>query len=121
MLHEVKENHPWITDLRKGDRQCPWLSNGLNCVWKDGHPNTLCHEVSHDQTGLQVHERVWTLPAGIHKIEKPYLAPSIAIRIKMVDELLGSISYIVTGHLRAEETWERVAAILGGLREELNV
>lgn len=53
------------------------------------------------------------------EIDEQKLA-SIAKRIKMIDEMLGSISHITTGQgSRAQNTWDRAASILADLRDEL--
>jgi len=53
MKFAEKQNHPWVTDMRRGDKPCRWvLPNGdgfLCCTWREGHPETLPHEIVSDQ------------------------------------------------------------------------
>lgn len=53
MLSSEKDNHPWGTDMRRGDVQCPFVTpndNGvLCCIWREGHPADLPHETAYNQ------------------------------------------------------------------------
>jgi len=52
---EEKRNHPWVCDISRGDRQCRWVlpnasdAGFLCCTWREGHPDTLPHEIVCDQ------------------------------------------------------------------------
>ena len=65
MTSEEKDKHEWSCDMSRGDQQCPyWTAQGaesyLRCTWKVGHPESLPHEIVHNQP-TPPPQRIWSL------------------------------------------------------------
>jgi hypothetical protein len=47
-----KQVHPWVCDMRRGDKPCTFvLPHGDGfwcCTWRAGHPPELAHEIVSD-------------------------------------------------------------------------
>lgn len=74
MTSEEKDNHKWNCDLRRGDKQCQYITkNGtdgiLCCAFREGHPDSLPHETVYNEP-TPPNPRVWFLDTEFFKEQR---------------------------------------------------